>query len=123
MDNVSKIEKKLQYSFGKATGTKHSTDRSIGMLRELEKIGLSDTPATRQYLAQFLSKTYANPASIASIQKNGNVVRKSLLMGPQGGTMLETYWDSNRLISGKTIGPAGRFHHQVPPGHKVLPGE
>ncbi|BBO59021.1 hypothetical protein [Mycoavidus sp. B2-EB] len=110
--NITKIEEKLQYFFGKATGTKHNTDRSIGMLRELEKIGLSDTPAARQYLAQSILEAYNNPANIVHIQPDGIIVRHSLLMGPRGGSILETYWDGNRLTTGRIFkSKGGRYRH------------
>lgn len=37
---------KLDYFLGKDTGSQHNIDRSQGMLRQLESIGLPDTPAT-----------------------------------------------------------------------------
>lgn len=115
---TAQIGTKLEYFLGRASGTQHNIDRSQGMLRQLESIGLPDTPATRQYLSQHLSETYANPGSVVRTQENGRVVRESLLMGPNGGVKFETIWDGNRLITGELFGPTGRFRHIDPPGAK-----
>jgi len=112
----AEIGSKLEYFLGRATGSQHNIDRSQGMLRQLESIGLPDTPATREYLSQHLSETYSNAGSVLRTQENGRVVRESLLMGPQGGVKFETIWDGNRLITGEMFGPTGRFYHGPRPG-------
>ena len=107
----AEIGSKLEYFLGRATGSKHNIDRSKEMLRRLENVGLPDTAATRQYLSQHLSETYANPASVLRTQENGRIVRESLLMGPNGVVKMETIWDGNRLITGTVYPEAGRFIH------------
>lgn len=43
--------KKLDFLFGKATGRLHNINRSLAMLRQLEKIGFFDIPEHREYIA------------------------------------------------------------------------
>ncbi|UAW63749.1 hemagglutinin repeat-containing protein [Mycoavidus sp. HKI] len=115
--NVSKIEEKLQYFFGKATGIEHNIERSRDMLRQLERIGLSDTPAARQYLSKSILEAYGNPRSFVRTLENGHVLRESLLMGPNGAATLETIWVGNLLSTGKIIkSKGGRYHHKITPG-------
>ncbi len=111
--NASKVEEKLQYFFGKAAGTEHGIERSRDMLRQLERIGLPDTPASRQYLYKSILEVYGNPKNIIKIQKNGRAVRHSVLIGPKGGALLETIWAGNLLTTGKIIkSEGGRYAHK-----------
>lgn len=103
-DDEVDLGRKLEYFFGRATGTAHNVQRSQSMLRQLESIGLRDTAANRNYLASVLQATYRNPNSVVATQKNGYVVRESLLMGPNGSVKLETIWDGNKLITGVLYG-------------------
>ncbi|WP_345231342.1 hypothetical protein, partial [Olivibacter ginsenosidimutans] len=41
------IGTKLEYVFGKATGSAHNIERSTGMLRQLESVGIFDNAAGR----------------------------------------------------------------------------
>lgn len=95
---------KLDYVFGKATGTSHNIDRSVEMLRQLQSIGLQDTPANRQLFADYLEDVLNDPGNIARTEASGRVVRDSLLMGPQGGVKLETIWDGTKLITVNIFG-------------------
>ncbi len=104
---ASELGRKLNYFLGQATGSAHNIDRSLGMLRQLQSIGLHDNPATRNYLTQHLAKTLKNLSTIKRIQKNGRIVRESLLMGPRGGVKFETVWEGSKLITGRLFG-AGR---------------
>ena len=49
------LGRKLEYFLGNATSNAHNIERSTGMLRQLESIGLHDNPATRQYLTEHWS--------------------------------------------------------------------
>lgn len=98
------IGRKLDYVFGKATGTSHNIDRSVEMLRQLQSIGLQDTPANRQLFADYLEDVLNDPGNIARTEASGRVVRDSLLMGPQGGVKLETIWDGTKLITVNIFG-------------------
>jgi RHS repeat-associated protein len=100
---VAQLGSKLEYFFGKATGSLHNIDRSKSMLAQLERIGLHDTPASRQYFTEHLTTVLNNPSSIA-MQSNGRVVRESLLTGPNGCVKLETVWEGSKLITGKILG-------------------
>ncbi|MCW5971694.1 MAG: hypothetical protein KIT57_24580 [Blastocatellales bacterium] len=89
---------KLDYILGKATGNAHNVERSAGMLRELERIGLPDSAATRELLTNHLTRIANQPGSI--IQANGRVVKESLLMGPGGQAVkLQTIWEGKKLIT------------------------
>lgn len=92
------IGRKLDYVFGKAIGRQHNLDRSLSMLKALEKIGIHDTPTSRIYIADHLEKVFYNPDNIAS--QNGNwVKRDSLLAGPRGFLKVESTWKANKLIT------------------------
>jgi RHS repeat-associated protein len=94
---------KLDYVLGKATGAAHNVERSTGMLRELEKIGLPDSPATRAILRDNLEKA-ASQQGIA--QANGRILRESLLMGPGGKAVnVQSIWEGSKLITVKIIAP------------------
>jgi hypothetical protein len=84
---------KLNYFFGQATGTAHNIARSIQMRYELARIGFFDSPASRQYVAEHLVRVFGDPSSIVRVQDNGRILRKSLLMGPQGAVKFETVWE------------------------------
>ena len=45
---IPELGNKLDFLFGQATGSEHNIQRSQSMLRDLEGIGLSDTPEVRQ---------------------------------------------------------------------------
>jgi RHS repeat-associated protein len=95
---------KLEYFLGRATGNAHNIERSTQMLRQLERVGLPDTPATRQYLTEHLTGVLRDPSNIVRVQENGRIVRESLLMGPRGALKLETVWDDARLITANLFG-------------------
>lgn len=103
-DVAPELGKKLDYFLGRATGNSHNVDRSRQMLGQLERIGLPDTPATRQQLAEHLTGVLHDPSNIAHTQVNGRIVRESLLTGPRGVVKFETVWDGNRLITGNIFG-------------------
>jgi RHS repeat-associated protein len=98
------IGSKLEYFLGRATGNAHNVERSTQMLRQLERVGLPDSPATRQYLAEHLTRVLRDPSNIARVQENGRIVRESVLMGPRGGLKFETVWEGARLITGNLYG-------------------
>lgn len=85
--------------FGLATGGQHNVERSVGMLKELERIGFLDNAENRAYLAQYLKRVFRTPDNIVSIQSNGCIVKESLLMGRYGAVKLHTIWRDNELIS------------------------
>lgn len=98
------IGSKLEYFLGRATGSAHNIERSQEMLRQLERIGLPDTAATRQLLTDLLASTLRDQSNIASIQANGRVVRDALLAGPRGFLKFETIWQGAKLITGNLFG-------------------
>lgn len=49
-------------------------------------------------------KKLGDTSNTVRTQANGNVIRESILMGPNGGVKLETVWDGTKLITGKPLG-------------------
>jgi RHS repeat-associated protein len=96
------IGSKLQYVFGKATGNAHNIERSTGMLRQLESIGIFDNVAGRTLLRSNLASVYTSSEGI--LANNGRILRESLLMGPNGAVKVESIWEGNKLITVKLFG-------------------
>jgi RHS repeat-associated protein len=101
---VAVLGNKLDYILGKGTGLQHNIDRSESLLAQIRRIGLYDSPSTREYLREQLNQVLNNPSNVLKIQENGRRVRESLLMGPQGAVKLETIWEGNKLITVKIYG-------------------
>ena len=98
----AQIGTKLEYVFGKATGSAHNIERSTGMLRQLESVGIFDNAAGRSLLNSHLEGVYNGTKGV--LQSNGRYLRESLLMGPNGGLKVESIWEGNRLITVKLLG-------------------
>ncbi|WP_368294546.1 hypothetical protein [Dehalobacter sp. TBBPA1] len=96
---VPEFGNKLEYVFGNATGTMHNIERSVGMERQLNSIGIFDNAAGRNIVLDNLTKAYNNPSSILEVQQNGRVVRESLIAGPNGFVKAESIWDGSKLIT------------------------
>ena len=102
--SAPELGRKLEYFLGRTTGNAHNVQRSTRILSRLERIGLPDNPANRQYLTEHLTHVLNDPSSIVRVEARGRVVRESLLMGPRGGLKLETIWEGNQLITGNLFG-------------------
>jgi RHS repeat-associated protein len=96
------IGTKLEYIFGKATGSAHNIERSTGMLKQLESVGIFDNAAGRSLMNSHLESVYSGTKGI--LQTNGRYLRESLLMGPRGGLKVESIWEGNKLITVKLLG-------------------
>jgi hypothetical protein len=90
---------KLSYLFGQGGGNEHNVERSVALYKQLQRIGISDTEANREYVREHLIQVLQNPSSLREIAKSGREIRESLLMGPLGGTKLETIWEGDKLIT------------------------
>ena len=105
---------KLDYLFGKATGSKHNIERSKAMQAELARIGIYDTPSGREYLSKHLNDVLKDPTNISKTETRSYVAkempgkpvveytattRESLLMGPGGAVLVESVWDGDRLLT------------------------
>ena len=91
---------KLDYAFGKATGNKHNLDRSMGMLRELEQIGIRDNDIGRNILRNNLIRSYYTSNNILGPGKvAGTIIKESLLTGPYGFLLVHSIWEDNHLIT------------------------
>lgn len=88
------IGTKLEYVFGKATGNAHNIERSTGMLKQLNSVGIFDNPMGRSLLKSNLENAFRGTEGI--LQSNGRYLRESLLMGPRGGLKVESVWDNNK---------------------------
>lgn len=79
-DNIKnpEIENKLDYLFGKAKGNKHNIQRSLTIQSELSKIGIYDTPSSRELLNSHL---------------------KDILNDPSNILKTESVWDGDRLLT------------------------
>jgi RHS repeat-associated protein len=95
----AKLGNKLDFIFGKATGSEHNIERSKSMLRQLQRIGIFDTAANRAYLKQHLNEVLKDPSNIILRQSNNRVIRESLLMGPNGGVKVVSVWEGRKLIT------------------------
>lgn len=100
---VPNIDKKLDFVFGKATGSLHNIQRSTTMQRQLNRIGIFDNAAGRSYLNGHLGKVLNNSKSILS-SEGGFITRESLLMGPNGGLKMQSVWKGRDLITIKLMG-------------------
>jgi RHS repeat-associated protein len=96
------IGTKLEYVFGKATGSAHNIERSTGMLRQLESVGIFDNAQGRSLMRSHLEDVYSGTQGV--VQSNGRYLRESLLMGPRGGLKVESVWEGNKLITVKLLG-------------------
>lgn len=96
------IGTKLEYVLGKATGSAHNIERSTGILRQLESVGIFDNAAGRSLLNSHLESAYNGSRVV--LQSNGRYLRESLLMGPREGLKVESVWEGNKLITVKLIG-------------------
>ena len=89
------------FVFGLAGG--RNAARSEGMRAALQRIGLNDTPQTREVVRQHLTNVLNDATSIVS-HDGGRVVRESFLMGPTGGVKLQSIWEGSKLITVKVFG-------------------
>jgi RHS repeat-associated protein len=95
---------KLNYMFGQATGSLHNIQRSQDMLRQIQRIGLSDNAVTRQYLTDHFAEVVNSTSNVVKTRENGRVLRESLLMGPNGALKVESIWEGTKLITMKLLG-------------------
>ncbi|WP_438422230.1 hypothetical protein [Aquimarina macrocephali] len=68
------------------------------MQRQLSSIGVFDNASGRTYLSGHLGKVLNTPGSILS-SEGGFITRESLLMGPNGGLMMQSIWKEEDLIT------------------------
>ncbi|MCK4261456.1 MAG: hypothetical protein KAX49_20985 [Halanaerobiales bacterium] len=101
---VPELGRKLDYLFGKATGKRHNIDRSVGLLRQMERIGFPDSPKAREYMNHIFTEILNDPTTFVCIQENGRVLRDFLLVGPNGLLKLESIWEGTKLITFQLLG-------------------
>lgn len=66
------------------------------MQRQLNSIGIFDNKVGRSYLKGELGKTLNSSNNI--LKRDGvYTIRESLLMGPDGGLLMESRWQANKL--------------------------
>lgn len=108
------IGNKLDYLFGKAKGNKHNVQRAQTMQNELSKIGIYDTPSSRELLNNHLKNVVNDSSNILKIESRSYIakelpstptvnytatVRERFLKGPNGGVKIESVWDGDRLLT------------------------
>ena len=108
------IGNKLDYLFGKAKGNKHNIQRSQTMQSELSKIGIYDTPSSRELLNNHLKNVVNDSSNILKTESRSYIakelpgtptvnytatVRESFLKGPNGGVKIESVWDGDTLLT------------------------
>lgn len=97
------LGRKLEYVFGKATGSKHNIDRSVDMQRQLNKIGIFDNAEGRSIVQEHLETAFKNTTN-GVVQKNGRMLKESLLTGPNGAVKVQSVWEGNKLITVEIFG-------------------
>lgn len=97
------IGTKLQYVFGKATGSAHNIERSLDMERQLNRIGIFDNAEGKAYVQQQLEKAFHDTTN-GTVQSNGRILKESLLTGPNGFVKMQSVWDGNKLITMELFG-------------------
>ncbi len=88
------VAEKLEYIFGNATGNKHNINRSQGLLRQVQSIGINDTPNGRQYMFEQLMEI---PDMISESPVRNRY--SSLIWGPGGVRQMDTIWENGKLIT------------------------
>jgi len=78
--------------------------RSIDMLRQLNRIGIFDNSNGRNYIMQAFINAFKDTSTIRQIQDNGRVVREFFLMGPYGGVKIQSIWEGAKLITFEIFG-------------------
>ena len=96
------IGNKLNYIFGQATGEIHNIQRSVDMLRQLNRIGIFDNEAGRSYITGKITEAYYSAQPI--LLEGGRALKEILVMGPNGGVKIETIWEGAKLITVKILG-------------------
>ena len=76
------IGNKMNYLFGKATGSPHNVARSVQMSGQLNSVGIYNNATGREIIKNSLNNVLNDPSSVIGIQNNGRVIRESLLVGP-----------------------------------------
>ena len=108
------LGRKLEYLFGNATGRQHNIARSKGNALDFASIGIDDTLANREYMTWYFQELLNDSSNILDVQYAFYTmkelpdkpvvgylvtVRESILIGPDGGIKLITYWDGDRLMT------------------------
>jgi len=99
----AEIGRKLEYVFGKATESKHNIERSLDMERQLNKIGIFDNAKGRSIVQEHLEAAFENTTN-GTLQKNGRMLKESLLFGPNDSVKVQSIWEGNKLINVEIFG-------------------
>ena len=98
---VADIGTKLNYLFGQSGGV--NAPRSSDMLRQLNRIGIQDTPQAREYIANLLNQSLYDASNIVNIA-GGKCTREILIAGPQGFVKMQAVWEGTKLITMNLFG-------------------
>lgn len=92
---------KLDYAFGKASGTAHNVTRSAENAAQLSKIGVYDNATGRQILTEHFNNAFIENQSLINA---GTSEISTLLSGPGGFLNVKSIWDGAKLITFWFIG-------------------
>ncbi len=85
---------KLDYAYGRATGSQHNLERTAEMNATLNKVNLPDTPANRLALANFLLAHRPDPTVVAYAQ-----ITRGVFDAPGGAVEVEMRWQGQTLAT------------------------
>ena len=97
--SLPELGNKLDYIFGKASGSSHNIQRSTQLYEQLKKIGIFDTDVGRATLTEYLTKALNDANNVSKIQETGRVVKESLISGVNGVLKMESVWEGVKLIT------------------------
>ncbi len=112
------LGRKLEFAFGRASGSGHNLERTKENLRLLTNIGIRDNVSGRKIVADALRQAFQygdvigrRPAGL--VNGLGSVTRRSYVRGPHGYLIMESVWSGNKLVT---------VIFKVPTGWRVIQG-
>ena len=101
---VPNIGTKLEYFIGRATGKQHNIERSQSKLRQLQRVGIQDTPATRLYLQDHLTEVANTSLNVVMIHSEMVGRHKSHCFWVRERAHVRDHMDGASLITGNIFG-------------------
>lgn len=72
--------------------------------QSIDSTGIFDNAEGRAYVQDHLTEVLNDPFNIMKVQKNGRIVKESLLAGPEGVVKVQAVWDGDKLITIQIFG-------------------
>ena len=95
----AEIGSKLEYAFGKATGSTHNITRSMDNASALSKIGIYNNKSGRQLLTEHFDKALNDNRNIIFAKNAVRVETSTVLSGPGGLLNVKSIWEGEKLIT------------------------